>query len=188
MSAVHEINVEGRVIQYVVRTSDRAKRLRITVARDKEGTVTVTRPRRASMKYVERFLREKHQWVRSKQEVSRVNRSGLLHNGTRQTYLDHKEEARRLATERLDYFTELYGLTYNRLSVRDQKTRWGSCSSKGNLNFNYRIVFLPPHLLDYIIVHELCHRKHLNHGPRFWRLMERSLPDARSRAKELRSL
>ena len=117
----------------------------------------------------------------------RVVRVRVMRRGTRQQYLNRKEEARALAVERLAFYGEQYGLTYSRLSIRDQKTRWGSCSSKGNLNFNYRIVYLSRRLLDYIIVHELCHLRHLNHGPQFWSLMQRSIPDARQRAKELRA-
>jgi len=184
----YEMKRGGRTLQDVMRTSKRAKRMRITIGRDTEATVTVTRPRRISMRVVERFVKEKSEWIFATQEKSKQRGSGILHNGTRKTYMNRKEEARALATERLQYFSTQYGLTYNRLSIRDQKTRWGSCSTKRNLNFNYRIVFLPPRLLDYIIVHELCHLRHLNHGPRFWRLMEQELPDARQRSKELRVL
>ena len=92
-------------------------------------------------------------------------------------YLEHKETARQLVLARLSYFNQFYGFKIGRVAIRSQKSRWGSCSAKGNLNFNYRIIFLPPELQDYIIVHEICHLKELNHGAGFWSLVGEQLPD-----------
>ena len=92
---------------------------------------------------------------------------------------------RALAAERLAHFNQAYGFSYGRVSIRDQRTRWGSCSKKGNLNFNYRICYLPPHLLDYVIVHELCHLGQFNHSAAFWALVAQTLPDHRERRAEL---
>jgi predicted metal-dependent hydrolase len=92
-------------------------------------------------------------------------------------YARYKEHARKLVHERLAFYNTFYGYTIGRITIRDQKRRWGSCSSKGNLNFNYKIVFLPPELADYIIIHELCHLKEFNHSPRFWALVEKQCPD-----------
>lgn len=80
----------------------------------------------------------------------------------------HKEHARSLVHERVSYWSNLIGVVPGRIAIRAQRSRWGSCSTKGNLNFNYRIVFLPPELVDYIIVHELCHLHEFNHSERFW--------------------
>ena len=91
-------------------------------------------------------------------------------------YLEHKEAARRVVLVRLEHFNQHYGLTYGRVSIKCQRRCWGSCSSLGNLNFNYRILFLPPELQDYIIVHELCHLAELNHGPQFWQLVAQMMP------------
>ncbi len=79
-----------------------------------------------------------------------------------------------------------YGFEYKKVAIRDQKRRWGSCSKSGNLNFNYRILFLPPHLADYIIVHELCHLKEFNHGKNFWTLVGQAVPVYESHKQELR--
>ena len=89
----------------------------------------------------------------------------------------HQAGARVLIHERLAYFAPLCGVVYKRVAIRNQRRRWGSCSSLGNLNFNYRLVFLPPELCDYVIVHELCHLKQMNHGPLFWAEVEKVLPN-----------
>lgn len=100
-------------------------------------------------------------------------------------YLKYKEVARALVRARLEYFNALYEYKWNRIAIKDHKSRWGSCSKKDNLNFNYRIALLPPRLADYIVVHELCHLGELNHSQRFWALVERTMPDWRARRAEL---
>lgn len=101
-------------------------------------------------------------------------------------YTEHKEAARRLIHIRLEYFNTHYNLTYKRVAIRNQRRSWGSCTSLGNLNFSYKILFLPPELADYIIVHELCHLKELNHGERFWNLVAETVPDYRERKAVLK--
>ncbi|MDB5254321.1 MAG: putative metal-dependent hydrolase [Parcubacteria group bacterium] len=100
-------------------------------------------------------------------------------------YLKHKEAARALVIERLEHFNLFYTFQYKRIFIKNHKSRWGSCSKQGNLNFNYRIIFLPPKLADYLIVHELCHLGEFNHSPRFWDLVEQTLPDWKKRRREL---
>ena len=101
-------------------------------------------------------------------------------------YTEHKEIARSHILKRLEYWNAVYGFTYNRVSIRNTKTCWGSCTSLKNLNFSYKVFFLPEHLQDYIIVHELCHLSELNHGPRFWELVAQQIPDHAQRRRELR--
>lgn len=103
-------------------------------------------------------------------------------------YLAHKEAARELVLARLHHFNQHYHLEWNRVAIRNQRRCWGSCSSSKNLNFNYKIQFLPPHLRDYIIVHELCHLVHMNHGQEFWNLVGEQMPEYKSHASELRAL
>lgn len=104
------------------------------------------------------------------------------------TYLAHKELARTLILERLAFFNHAGTYAYNRVAIRDQRRCWGSCSSKGNLNFSYKLLFLPPCLRDYIIVHELSHLKMLNHSADFWKLVAIQMPDYVIRMKTLRHL
>jgi hypothetical protein len=103
-------------------------------------------------------------------------------------YLEHKEEARHIILERVKYFSPICGVSYNRVAIRNQKSRWGSCSSKKNLNFNYRLAYLPKHICDYVIVHELCHLKQMNHGPLFWQEVEKVIPNFQADVNELRQI
>ncbi len=99
-----------------------------------------------------------------------------------------KEILRLHIEKRLALFNKDYGFTYRRITIRNQRTRWGSASRSGNLNFNYRMTFLPPHLSDYVIVHELCHLGEFNHSKKFWDLVARTIPDHRALRKELRTI
>ena len=101
-------------------------------------------------------------------------------------YLTHKEAARSLTLARLHHFNQYYNLEWNRVAIRNQRRCWGSCTSLKNLNFSYKILFLPPHLQDYIFVHELCHLAELNHGRNFWSLVAEQIPDYQERIKELK--
>ena len=98
----------------------------------------------------------------------------------------YKKEARTKYKERVEHYRKKLGVSYNKISIRDQKTRWGSCSNKGNLNFNWRLIMAPPPILDYIVVHELAHFVHANHGDDFWKLVESVIPDYREKREWLR--
>ncbi len=105
-------------------------------------------------------------------------------------YLEHKEITRKIVLEKLEVFKNIYlelgyDLSFNRVAIRDTKTRWGSCSSKKNLNFNYRLALLPSYLVDYIVVHELCHLKEMNHRESFWNLVSLTSPNYLEHKKEL---
>jgi hypothetical protein len=109
-------------------------------------------------------------------------------NASRLDYQKNKEMARHLIVSRLEYFNSFYNFSYGRVSIRDQKTRWGSCSRRGNLNFNYRLLNLSAELRDYVIVHELCHLQELNHGHGFWSLVQRIVPDHKKLRRELKMI
>lgn len=98
----------------------------------------------------------------------------------------YRKQARRYLEEKTAWWAERMGVTYLRISIRDQATRWGSCSSKGNLNYNWKLVLLPEELADYVVVHELAHRVFMNHSKDFWKVVERELPDYRQRRRRLK--
>ncbi|MCX6716659.1 MAG: M48 family metallopeptidase [Candidatus Taylorbacteria bacterium] len=106
----------------------------------------------------------------------------------RQEYLKNRENARAFIERKSEEFNKFYGYKINRISIRNQRTRWGSCSKKGNLNFNYRLILLPERLADYVIVHEICHLGEFNHSSKFWALVERTIPDYRERRQILKKI
>ncbi len=111
-----------------------------------------------------------------------------MRRGTRSHYLTHKEAARALVHARLAFFNAHYQHPLRKVFIKNLKSRWGSCSSRGNLNFNYKIVFLPPAVADYIVVHELCHIKHFNHSAEFWALVEQTTPRYKDLRRALRTV
>ena len=105
-----------------------------------------------------------------------------------QKYLENKDQVMALVLEKLEYYNTFYNFKYNRVSIKNQKTKWGSCSSLGNLNFNYKLLHLPQRLFDYVIVHELCHLGQMNHSKDFWQLVEKTFPDYEVLRTELKKV
>ncbi len=133
---------------------------------------------------IRRFVSEKADWIekhlekaakRKKEQEDRSGEPAL----TAQELQALAEEALKVIPERVRHFAPVVGVDYGRITIRCQKTRWGSCSGKGNLNFNCLLMKAPPEAVDYVVVHELCHRKEMNHSPRFWAEVERVLPEYR---------
>lgn len=165
------------VIDYTMRRSTRSKRMRITVARD--GSVVVTIPHRMHDSYAKRFIDEKQAWIQRAQEKRKVQPQPLhiLPKRSLRDYTTNKERARLLVTQKLKQWNTHYGYTWNTVSIKNTTSQWGSCSKKRNLNFSYRIIYLPDDLADYLIVHELCHLQEMNHSKQFWNCVARTLPN-----------
>lgn len=98
----------------------------------------------------------------------------------------YRKKAEEVIHDRLQFFNEYYGFRYHRVTLRDQKSRWGSCSRAGNLNFNWRLIMAPIEVIDYVVIHELCHLKEMNHSRRFWALVEEKAPNYKVLRKWLR--
>ncbi len=98
----------------------------------------------------------------------------------------YRNAARQQFESRVAYFHRITGGNYTSITVRDQKTRWGSCSSRGTLSFNYRLIFAPPMILDYVVVHELCHLTHMDHSKNFWNMVASVMPEYKEYRKWLR--
>jgi predicted metal-dependent hydrolase len=182
-------------MEYVVRESSRARNLGITVHED--GRVIVTKPRFIPDLLARAFIERKRDWVEavfarlSARKENRERRQGTdiilpkLRRGTR-AYKEAVERARTTITRRVAHYAELGSYQYGTISIRNQKTRWGSCSRRGNLSFNIRLAFLPPHLVDYLAVHELAHTVHPNHSQNFWDKVGKYIQDPKVCRKELR--
>jgi hypothetical protein len=176
MTVQKKITLLSEKIEYTVRKHRTAKRLKLVISCD--GNCTVTLPWRMGFVSADDFIRKNAEWVLEKMKaMKKIGRNSLFARHDRVEYLKLKETARVMVTRRLEKYAEFYGFEYKGVAIRNQKTRWGSCSSKGNLNFNYKILLLPQRHADYIIVHELCHLKEFNHGKRFWNLVAQTIPE-----------
>lgn len=169
------INLNGQNVDYALKVSARAKRMRIAVYYNGDCIVTV--PKNVDEEIVEEFLRAKSLWILQKIKYYSHLPNSTWQVGTKEDYLKYKNEALYLVQTRLDYFNQFYGFKWQKITIKNQKTRWGSCSQKGNLNFNYKIMLLPSEIADYIIVHELCHLGQLNHSTKFWHLVAKTIPN-----------
>ena len=182
-----EFDLEGHIVKCVFKKNKKSKGIKITLKNNK--TFLVTHPWFISGRQAEKFFLKNKKWVLKNLEVLRTKKySNLLGWGTRTDYLKNRERARALVEERVPELNRHYNFKVNKIAIRDQQTRWGSCSSRNNLNFNYRILFLPDELVDYLIVHELCHLQEMNHSRRFWELVSLTIPNYRQLSKKLRRL
>lgn len=174
---------EEKNISVEIRSHPKAKCFRLSVF--PEGRVLLTYPKWERKWRARKFLKEKEGWIREQLKKTQGKRA-VSYEKKRKEYLRHKEEARTYVYARLRHVNRYYGFLYARVSIRNQKTRWGSCSEKGNLNFHYKLLFLPEKYADYIIAHELCHLKEMNHSRAFWKLVEQAIPEYRDIKKALR--
>jgi hypothetical protein len=186
-SMQRRIKLHGEEINYNLRKNRRAKRLKLTIYCD--GSFAVSAPRRLSLSAIENYILQKSDWVLDKLKIFKRKTEGGIFSGTSvNDYPNLKKTALELAQKKVAQFNEQYALSYRRISIRNQKTRWGSCSKLGNLSYNYKITLLPERLVDYIIVHELCHLKEFNHSRKFWDLVAQALPDYKQRRKEIKNI
>lgn len=152
-----------------------------------DGVVIASAPTRISDTELSKFVRAQQVWIEKKLRVLAVRKSRIkqLGMGTRAEYQSLKESARTVATHLIEKINTQYGFSFRKISIRNQKSRWGSCSSKGDLSFNYRIALLPEDLAEYLVTHELCHLGELNHSTRFWKLVEQTIPDWKRKRTKL---
>ena len=149
-------------------------------------------PKRASDRQIKEFAEERKVWIVEKyllqMERAKKKQDRPAADYEKDPKLEklYREKAREQIEKRAAHFAALMGVDYGRIAIRGQKRRWGSCSGAGNLNFNWKLALMPPEILDYVVVHELAHRKEMNHSPRFWAEVEKILPDYKERRKWLK--
>lgn len=183
MTEAVTIRVE-KVGPVLVEKSRRAKRLSITVKPFKGVRVAV--PSSVSLERGADFAREKSAWMQAQLlKMGRVE-AEILAARAMAVPVD-REKAGKQLKKRLAELAEMYGFTYNKVTVRSQKTRWGSCSWSGNISLNMNLVTLPGDLIDYVLLHELVHLRVKNHGERFWKELLLLMPDGRERASRLKT-
>ena len=165
----------------------RARRRSMSLKVELDGTITVRAPFRTPPETADWFVESHRDWIevrlRAGEQILAVRPSY-----TETERLEGKKRAENVLKERCCYYAGLMGVSYGSITVREQKTRWGSCSAKGNLNFNYKLYFLPAELMDYVIIHELAHRRHMNHSAAFWQVVEQYCPEWRTARARLREV
>ncbi len=149
-----------------------------------EGELVVRSPRRMKTAEIEKILREKADWIEV--HMQKLAAQPEQPAFTREELEGFARQALEVIPRRTAYYADIMGVSYGRITIRNQHTRWGSCSSAGNLNFNCLLALAPPEVLDYVVVHELSHRREMNHSDRFWNQVEAVLPDYRERRKWLK--
>ena len=175
----------------------RSKRKTIGITVDGEAQVTLRSPMRASEKQAMEFAREKSGWILSKvhQQRERIKQRSLQEQELENKFTPAQQQALKKRyieaahtyfPQRCRYYAGILGVTYDRIRIAEQKTRWGSCSSNRTLSFNWKLMLAPPRVLDYVVVHELCHLMEMNHSPRFWALVESVMPDYKEYRKWLK--
>lgn len=168
----------------------KSNRKTVAIQVNADLTVTVRAPRQATKKDIDRILKEKESWILAHIDQIRKKRAeyeaSQLERLTKAEINELADKALMVIPERAEYFAKIIGVNYGRITIRNQKTRWGSCSSKGNLNFNCLLMLAPPEVIDYVVVHELCHRKEMNHSKYFWREVEKVLPNYPDQVKWLK--
>jgi hypothetical protein len=179
-----KILLYNQTLEYEEKNSERAKRLRIAVYYNQNLVVTV--PKGIPQTTIEKYIIKKSKWILSKIDFFAafpLSRSLILKHDD---YEKYKIIASEIAHSRVEHFNKLYKYKYKTITIKNYKTRWGSCSKKGNLSFNFRITHLPASIRDYIFVHELCHLKEFNHSRKFWSLVDKGIPEYKDRIKELK--
>lgn len=188
----HILHISHNGTEYTLPfTVVKSKRRTMSISINEEGEILFRVPLRAVEREIMRMAEEKSHWIithyleicakknsRPVSDLSAVQRTALENR--------YKEAARSYIPKRVAYYHAMTGGDYCRITIRDQKTRWGSCSSRGTLSFNWRLMLAPPAVLDYVVVHELCHLTHMNHSPAFWQAVEAVCPDYRNLRKWLK--
>jgi hypothetical protein len=174
----------GGVDIEVIRSRRRTMCLEIT----SDMRVIVRAPINMPTYRIRDFVNDKSDWINSK--LSQMADRRELQND--RPVMSEKEikqlcaKAAIVLKQKTEYYARIIGVDYGKITIRHQKTRWGSCSSKGNINYNCMLMLVPDELQDYVVVHELCHRIHMNHSPEFWAEVKKVLPDYKQRRKRLK--
>jgi len=178
---------EDKDIEKMCTTILRTKRKTLSIELKEEGLL-VRAPKRMSNREIQAFILSKKDWIEKHQKIIEERREILNQYPPyiEEELKDLAKKAKEIIPAKVKYYAEIVGVSYGRITIRCQKTRWGSCSSKGNLNFNCLLMELPDEIIDSVVIHELCHRKHMNHSKTFYDEVESVLPEYKKCRKWLK--
>ena len=159
----------------------RSRRKTVAIQVKADGTVLVRSPLHLSEAAIQTFVESKSGWIEKQ-----LGKRSQLPAFSEEEMQDMTLRAKEVIPRQAEYYAKLLGVDYGRITIRRQRTRWGSCSGKGNLNFNCLLMAVPQEVRSYVIVHELCHRKEMNHSARFWAQVEKIIPDYKAHRKWLK--
>ena len=153
-----------------------------------DGRVIIRAPYGVSQRELDRVLDEKKAWIEKHLQELKEHKEQQRNvmQLSMQEIKELADKALAYIPERVKHYAPIVGVDYSRITIRNQKTKWGSCSGKGGLNFNCLLMLTPPEVIDYVVVHELCHRKEMNHSKAFWNEVERILPEYKVAKKWLK--
>lgn len=159
----------------LVRSGRKTLALQITP----QGEIVVRAPMKTSMQKIDSFVAEHAGWIHRhlSEQQSREAEPDYGRKLAQAEITALRQQAETVIPGRVRYYADKLGVSYGRITIRGQKTRWGSCSSRGDLNFNYLLMLAPPDVLDSVVAHELCHRKQMNHSERFYAELYGIMPD-----------
>lgn len=154
----------------------------------KDAQILVRVPYGTPEQEIQNFMKEKQCWIEKHLNLvkERKKRQNHISRLTGKEIQELANQALERIPKKVEYYALKMNITYGRITIRNQRTRWGSCSSKGNLNFNCLLMLAPPEVLNYVVVHELCHRREMNHSSRFWTEVEKILPDYKEQKRWLK--
>lgn len=168
-------------------TIERSSRKTLSLQVKKDGSVVVKAPLRMPEREIQRFIQEKSQWLhKTVAKVTAANEAAENNRLTDEEICNLAAQAKKILPEKTRVYAQRMGVTYGKITIRNQATRWGSCSSAGNLNYNCLLMLAPEEIQDYVVVHELAHRKQMNHSQAFWEEVSSVLPDYKTQLKWLK--
>ncbi len=165
----------------------RTKRKTLALYVRQDGRIEVRAPLAASKAYIDGFVKQKQDWIlNTRNKIAKRQAAKKIIRLTTSEEAQYKKQAKVYFQQKCQHFSGQMGLKPTSVKVNGAKTRWGSCNHRGDVNFTYRLIFAPEELIDYVVVHELAHRKEMNHSADFWAIVEQIMPDYRSRRKKLK--